>query len=530
MDDLSEAVVVAIDAGTGSARAIAFDESGLAVARASQEWAHAAVPGHPGGTTFDTQDGWRAISAVLRSITDQLGTRPVAAVAASSMREGFVLFDSNDTPIFACPNTDGRGRAQARELAGDGRAARIFDIAGDWVSITAPARFLWLQQHEPERLAAARNLGMLSDWVTWCLTGVHTTDPTCGSSSALFDLAARRWSPELADVLGIDSSILPEVVECGTIVGSVTAQASLETGLPEGTPVAVGGADTQLALHGLGATAGDRTLVSGTFWQTTQLLDTPTIDPKRRLRTLCHVAPDEWMIEGIGFLSGLAFRWLRDVFYSELHGADAYHRIDDEAGRVPAGSSGVLALLANVMQSDAWQHTAPTFVGFDINDSRATGRAAFARSVQEAAAYVTRAHVQILDEFGGPEVTSSRMLMTGGSSAGTSWPQIVADVLDRPLSLSPAPDATSLGAARLAGAAVGIDMPAASCDDRVVTPEEAQARRYDDLFARWLDTYPAYVRASDDAGIAPLFTPPGGSDYRPADETTPRLRKALPHG
>ncbi|MGM1030317.1 MAG: FGGY family carbohydrate kinase [Actinomycetota bacterium] len=530
MGNLNDPVVIAIDAGTGSARAIAFDQHGSAVARASQEWSHRPVAGHPGGTTFDTSNGWMSIAAVLRSVVADLEGRPIAAVVASSMREGFVLFDREDVPIFACPNTDGRGRAEARILAEDGRAAQIFDIAGDWVSITAPARLLWLQAHEPERLQSARHLGMLSDWVTWCLTGVHTTDPTCGSSSAMFDIAARRWSSEIAGAVGINPGILPEVVEGGTIVGSVTPEASAATGLPIGTPVTAGGADTQLALHGLGATTRAPTLVSGTFWQTALILDAPTIDAQRRLRTLCHVAPGEWMIEGIGFLSGLAFRWVRDVFYSELRGPDAYHRIDEEAGHVPAGSSGIMALLSNVMQSDGWRHTAPTFVGFDISDSPSSDRSAFARSVQEAAAYVTRAHVAILDEFGEGKGPGGRMVMTGGSSAGVSWPQIVADTLNRPLSLSPAPDATSLGAARLAADAVGMAIPAASCDDRVVTPDVAQARRYDELFDRWLTAYPAYHRASSDAGIQPLFTPPGGADYRPADVITPRLRKALAHG
>lgn len=528
MGDLTSPVVIAIDAGTGSARAIAFDESGTAVASASKEWTHAAVPGHPGGTTFDTRSGWHTIAEVLRHVTERLGAREVAAVAPSSMREGFVLFDREDSPTFACPNTDGRGRDAARTLASDGRAARIFEIGGDWVSITAPARLLWLQEHEPDRLASARHLGMLSDWVSWCLTGVHTTDPTCGSSSALFDLADRRWSPELAELIGLDAAILPEVVESGTLVGSVTAEAAARTGLRAGTPVAVGGADTQLALHGLGATSGSATLVSGTFWQTTLLLDSPSIDPKRRLRTLCHVAPGEWMIEGIGFLSGLAFRWVRDVFYSELRGQNAFRVIDEEAGSVPPGSSGILALLSNAMQSDAWHHTAPTFTGFDINDSRASSRGAFARSVQEAAAFVTRAHLTMLEEFAGG--TMGRLLMTGGSSAGVTWPQVVADTLDLPLSLSPAPDATSLGAARLAGAAVGLRIPAASCDDRVVTPDGLRARRYDELFDRWLTAYPSYVRAAAESGLAPLFTPPGGLGYRPAESITPQLRKAPTHG
>ncbi|MFP3345276.1 FGGY family carbohydrate kinase, partial [Halomonas sp. SIMBA_159] len=84
--------------------------------------------------------------------------------------------------------------------------------------------------------------GMLSDWVTTRLTGEFVTEPTSGSSSALFDLRSRNWSDELAGLVGVDRSILPPVVECGEVVGVVTPAAAAATGLPVGTPVVTGGA------------------------------------------------------------------------------------------------------------------------------------------------------------------------------------------------------------------------------------------------------------------------------------------------
>ena len=92
-------VVLAIDAGTGSARALAFDLDGRIVASAAREWTHPAVPGHPGGTTFDTAGGWLAISSAIREVVTALAGREVLAVAASSMREGFVLYDESGTEI-----------------------------------------------------------------------------------------------------------------------------------------------------------------------------------------------------------------------------------------------------------------------------------------------------------------------------------------------------------------------------------------------------------------------------------------------
>ena len=105
------------------------------------------------------------------------------------------------------------------------------------------------------------------------------------------------------------------MVEPGTVVGAVTAEAAAVTGLREGTPVIAGGADTQLGLVGIGITEpGAFTVVGGSFWQHTIILDRPLIDPGARLRTLCHTVPGRWMMEGIGFYCGIVMRWFRDAF------------------------------------------------------------------------------------------------------------------------------------------------------------------------------------------------------------------------
>ena len=169
-------------------------------------------------------------------------------------------------------------------------------------------------------------MGMLSDWVLYRLTGRYVTDPSSGSSSNLFDLARRTWSPGSLDLVGLSPSVMPEVVEPGTVVGEVTEAAAAETGLAAGTPVVAGGADTQLGLVGIGVTEPDRvTLLGGSFWQMTVVTDRPLIDPEARLRTLCHAVPGQWMTEGIGFYSGIAMRWYRDAF-CELEQAEAARR------------------------------------------------------------------------------------------------------------------------------------------------------------------------------------------------------------
>ena len=511
--------VLAIDVGTGSARALAFDGSGALLAQSSREWNHAPVPGHPGGTIFDTSGGWRDISMVIREVVERLPGVHITAVAASSMREGFVLYDAHGTELWACPNTDGRARTEADELVAEGIADEIYRRAGDWVSITAPARIRWIARHQPEVLSRAAHFGMLSDWVTTRLTGEFTTEPTCGSSSALFDLAARTWSDELADAVGISRSILPDVVECGTRVGNVTKAAAAQTGLPQGIPVLAGGADTQLALHGIDAKPGTPTIVAGTFWQTAAVVGTPLIDPERRLRTLCHVYPQSWMIEGIGFLSGLAMRWFRDSMCpdaataAKARGISEFTVMEEWAAEIPPGANGVVAALSDVMQADAWHHAAPTFTGFDINHPGLSSRGAFIRAIEESAAIVAAGHLEILREVSnGTALTSGEVTFTGGSSAGRLWPRVIAGVTGLDTRITPAPEATAYGAARIAAAGVGLDLPAMSEPNRIESATRLEKEQYAEVTARWRRIY-RDLKQLPGEDLAPLFMPPGAARH-----------------
>jgi autoinducer 2 (AI-2) kinase len=195
--------VLAIDLGTGSCRAIVFATDGSQVATAQREWSHAALPGVPGSQVFDTGRNWQLIAECCREAVGRsgVGAAGIAAVSATSMREGMVLYDRHGREIWACPNVDSRASAEADRLVKNGLARRIFEKGGDWVSITSPGRFLWIREHEPETWAQIAHVGMLSDWVLTRLSGRFVTDPSSGSSSNLFDLATRRWSPEVLDWL-----------------------------------------------------------------------------------------------------------------------------------------------------------------------------------------------------------------------------------------------------------------------------------------------------------------------------------------
>ena len=436
------------------------------------------------------------------------------------MREGMVLYDADGHEIWACPNVDSRAAAEATRLVASGDARRLYEQGGDWVSITSPARLLWIRAHEPDIFGRIAHLGMLSDWVLYRLSGRFVTDPSSGSSSNLFDLRTRSWSDTSLALVGLSPDVVPDVLEPGTVVGPVTARAAEETGLAVGTPVVVGGADTQLGLVGIGVVGPDRlTLVGGSFWQLTVVTDEPLIDPLARVRTLCHSVPGLWMTEGIGFYCGIAMRWFRDAFCepereeAARRGVDPYVVMEEAAARVPPGSEGITAIFSNVMDAKRWVQASPSFLGFDVDRPAASNRSACIRALEEQAAYTARGHLSIISELTGQ--TYDELVFTGGAAKGQLWPQIVADVVGLPVRVPAVKESTALGAALYAGIGVGLHRDLAEVTSALVRTERtfepgADARiTYDERYAAWRSLYPRILDLSESGLLRPMWWPAG---------------------
>ncbi len=519
---MSEPLLMAIDAGTGSCRAVVFETNGRQVAVAQREWSHREQPGVPGSQVFDTDGNWKLICECIRSVLQSPGVDAgaIRAVSTTSMREGMVLYDQKGREIWACPNVDSRAGEQATELVERGLAEQIYRKGGDWVAITSPARLAWIKRHDPDVFRDAAHLNMLADWIAYRLSGEFFTDPSIGSSSGMFDLATRTWSPDIIEICEMRREVFPQVLEPGTVAGKVTESAASNTGLKAGTPVVVGGADTQLGLVGIGVVdAGHFTVIGGTFWQQTIGLNQAMIDPNARLRTLCHALPGQWMMEGIGFYCGLSMRWYRDAF-CELEkleatrtGIDAYVLMEKAASSVPAGSNGVIAILSNLMVASRWIHASPAFVQFDVGDPSRSGRKECIRAIEEAAAYVSLGHLRVIEEITGKTIDEA--VFTGGASKGALWPQVMADVIGISVKVPRVRESTALGAAMLAGIGVGLypDIRTAARQvadfEGTIDPDPSMHKRYLGLYESWLRVYAAQLGLVEEGLLQPLWRAAG---------------------
>jgi autoinducer-2 kinase len=481
---VTDGYLLALDAGTGSCRAALFSLDGRLAALAQREWSHRPEDGIPGSQSFDLTGNWALICACIREV---LGRVPspgaVRAVGCSSMGGGLVLYDRGGHELWACANGDARADQEAAVMLADGTAAELFRRGGGWISLSAAPRLAWVRRHRPQLWTAAGRVSMIADWMVFRLTGTLATEVSIGSTSGLFDLGRRAWSPELVTLGGLDPAWFPEVVEAGTVVGHVSALAFSQSGLAVGLPVVAGGLDTALGLAGPGPAEASRlTVTGGSFWKQTVVAGAPVVEPAGRLRTICHVRPGQWLVEGISFYAGFALRWLRDSA-----AAGGYGELEELAAAAPPGTGGVTARL---VPADAWTWARwqPPFPAAAAG-ARLGGQA---RAIQEAAAYRTRWAAELVRELLGPGA-GQQVILTGGVASSRLWPQILADVLGCRVSVTEHPESAALGAAILAGRAAGMlpedagrGVPRAAAGlDRVVRPSPAGRRVYDRLYARW---------------------------------------------
>lgn len=300
----SKYYLMALDAGTGSIRAVIFDLEGNQIAVGQAEWRHLAVPDVPGSMEFDLNKNWQLACECMRQALHNAGIAPeyIAAVSACSMREGIVLYNNEGTPIWACANVDARAArevSELKELHNNTFENEVYRATGQTLALSAIPRLLWLAHHRSDIYRQASTITMISDWLAYMLSGELAVDPSNAGTTGLLDLTTRDWKPALLDMAGLRADILSPVKETGTLLGVVSSQAAELCGLKAGTPVVVGGGDVQLGCLGLGVVRPAQTAVlGGTFWQQVVNLAAPVTDPEMNVRVNPHVIPG--MVHRIG--------------------------------------------------------------------------------------------------------------------------------------------------------------------------------------------------------------------------------------
>ncbi|UGA57499.1 autoinducer-2 kinase [Vibrio sp. VB16] len=516
--------LMAIDAGTGSVRAVIFNIKGEQISVGQREWTHQPVSGSEGSMDFDLENNWELICQCTQQAISQaqIPVDSIVGVSSCSMREGIVVYDKEKKPIWACANVDARAGKQVVHLKSlqDGAfEENIYHLTGQTLALGALARLTWLKDNRYDIYNNIDSISMISDWVGYKLCDKIAVDPSNAGTTGMLNLHSRQWDSNILSEAGLNSDILPPVLETGSVLGKITAKAAIESGLCEGTPFVMGGGDVQLGCLGLGIVRPHQTaILGGTFWQQVVNLPEAMTDPDMNVRINPHVIPGMVQAESISFFTGLTMRWFRDAFcgeeklVAERLGKDVYTLLEDMARNVPCGSHGVMPIFSDAMHFKTWYHAAPSFINLSIDPEKCNKPTLF-RSLEENASIVSSCNLEQVFEFS--KAHPDHIVFAGGASKGTLWSQILADVTGMEVRVPVVKEATALGCAIAAGVGTGIYSDLISAGEKLVEwetsyyPNTENTEIYQELKSKWLSIYKEQLHLVDDGLTTSLWKATG---------------------
>ena len=488
-----------------------FDLEGNQLSRAFKGWWYF-TPDEvkPYGREFNANEFWQSISETIRTALKgaKITGSKIAGVSACSLRQGIVLLDENGKELYAGPNIDARGVLAQERIMNTLGEPGLFEITGQCPAvICAPSRLLWFKENKPEIYNKVRHLLMISDWITYRLSGIYSSELSCASSSMLLDVEKTEWSTKISEELELPYDILPELHLSGQKIGEVTRQASKETGLAEGTPVIVGGGDSQMGLLGTSAVEeNDTTVIGGTTSMLQTVLSKPIVDQERRILTGCYVLKDMWVLEANAGMTGKVYTWLRDSLNKLRSGEKQtqkgqeleYADMDKLAEQIRPGSDDMMAFLGSeVMDLKKIEVIRPGLFMFPppANPMTATPIDArhMIRAVIEMMAYAVNGNKLTIEDVLKRKLEALKV--TGGLSGGKVWVQTIADVTGMPVQTYKVKEGSPLGCAICA--ATGINeyqsLQEAAKNmvkvEAVVKPDAEIHESYVGYYDRWRSLY-----------------------------------------
>ncbi len=483
--------VIGLDVSTTATKAVLLDAGGDVRAASCPEYRFETP--QPLWSEQDPQLWWDGAVHAIRSVLADSGIRGegVEAVGLAGQMHGLVALDGDDRVLRpAILWNDQRTEAECdliRETIGRDRL--IATTGNDALpGFTAP-KLLWVRRNEPDVWSGIAHILLPKDFVRLRLTGDHAVDRADGSGTLLFDLAARDWSDEVVEALGIDSAWLPRTYEGPAITGVISSEAAEATGLCAGTPVVAGGGDQAAAAVGVGAVLpGVVSLSLGTSGVVFATTDGPLIDPEGRLHSFCHAVPERWHVMGVMLSAAGSLRWFRDALAPGV----TFTALVDEANSVPPGSDGLLFL--PYLSGERTPYPDPRARGGFIGLTTHHGRSHMTRSVLEGVAFGLRDSLELMRSVGLSGFEEIRA--TGGGSTSPLWRQILADVLEATVVTTATSEGAAQGAAMLAGVGAGWFATVEDVCRQVVTlgePVEPSPsfEAYRERYARYRALYPA---------------------------------------
>ena len=443
--------LIALDQGTSSSRAIIFDHEGTPCAVSQKEFTQY-FP-QPGLVEHDPEEIWHSQESVMREVIVKSGIslQEIAAIGITNQRETTIVWDAETgRPVYnAIVWQDRRTSEYCDSLKALGLTEKVRDKTGLLIdAYFSGTKIRWILENVEDARDLARagrlRFGTVDSWLIWKLTDgrVHCTDVTNASRTMLFNIHTLRWDEELLNLLGIPASMMPQVRSSSEVYGSCDALG--------GIPVAGAAGDQQAALFGQMCTEpGDVKNTYGTGCFLLMNSGSKAIKSENKLlTTIAWKIGDrvDYALEGSVFVAGSIVQWLRDG----LGLIKSSSEIEALASQVPDSGGVYLVPALTGLGAPYWD---PYAKGTVTGITRGTTAAHLARAALDGIAFETMDVVDAMRKDAGVALRSLKV--DGGASRNNLMMQFQADILGTDVVRPVVTETTALGAAYLAGLAVG---------------------------------------------------------------------------
>ena len=487
-------IVIGIDSSTTATKAIGWTRDG-SVAGAGRCSIPLSNPCH-NHYEQNPEDWWSSTKTAIRQLLEQVSPERIAALSIANQRETFVPLDKDGKTVRqAIVWLDQRCKDEVAWLSEKVGAEKLHRISGKKPDMAPVAyRIAWMLRSEPELFKSAKIFADVHSYLVWRFTGEFQTSWASADPLGLFDMEKKVWSDEILNALDLSYDKLPKLVPPCSIIGEVSKEAAMQTGLVPGTLVVSGGGDGQAAGLGVNALNSSRAylnlgtaVVSGTY---SKQYRTGTA-----WRTMGSCSGEGYYYETSLRSGTFLIEWfVRHVCRASENDKTIYNRLEEDAMNVPIGSEGLLLLpYWGAVMTPYWDPLARGgWLGF--TGSHRIGH--MYRSLLEGIALEQALVSGMIEEQTDEPI--NEFVTIGGGASSELWKQIIADACNKKVLCSETMEASSLGAAICAAAAIGWYPNAARAAEamagkitKINEPISQNVTRYAELMAIYRKLYPS---------------------------------------
>jgi gluconokinase len=451
---MSRDVLLGVDIGTTIVRAFAFTYDGKIVADSKKE-VKIEHP-KPSWAEEEPDELFNSTIKVIREVTKIVGKR-IKAIGFSGQMHGLCCVDKDGKPLTRLiPWVDVRASEQVKVLEEKIGAKELYKRTGcPPLFIYVAPKVLWVKENLPDVFARCRKILTAQDYVVFKLFRDYYTNPSLSAGSQLLNINEVKWDSKILTALELDESMLPNLVEGDIVFDKLPKNAAELLGLNEGIPVALGASDGALSNVGLGAVKeGIGAMSLGSSGAVRVISKHPIWD--NEMRFFCYyIASRNWLPGGAVNNCGIVLRWFRDNFAekeieeAKKRGVDVYKLLDEQAAKVGAGCNGLLFL--PFMSGERFPIRDPYVRAMLFGLSLAHGKPHIIRCMMEGITFTLRWIQEAIEEH----AKVNAIKISGGGAKSSLWRQIVSDVFGKKVIRTEVEEASALGAAMLAGIAIG---------------------------------------------------------------------------